>query len=166
MAILKLETYPSEVLRKVAKPVSEITPELVKLIQNMIQTMYTEDGVGLAAPQVGISQRIIIASPQAKPGTERVYLNPEIIEKEGEELGLEGCLSLPGIAAEVLRAKKITFSAMDLDGNKQKIKAEGFFARIIQHEIDHLDGKLFIDRVAFPERRELLDSLKKNLMIG
>ena len=166
MSVLKLETYPSDVLRKVAKPVKEVTPSVIKLVRDMIDTMYTEDGVGLAAPQIGISQRIIIASPQAKPGTEKIYLNPEIIAKEGEELGLEGCLSLPGIAAEVLRAKKIVFSAMDLDGNKQKIKAEGFFARIIQHEVDHLDGKLFIDHVAFSERRELLDSLQKNLMIG
>ena len=166
MAILKLEVYPSDVLRKVAKPVGEVTTELIKLVRDMIDTMYTEDGVGLAAPQIGISKRIIIASPQAKPGTEKIYLNPKIIKKEGEELGLEGCLSLPGIAAEVNRAKKITFTAMDLDGNKLNIKAAGFFARIIQHEVDHLDGKLFIDHVAFSERRELLDSLKKNLMIG
>lgn len=166
MSILRVETYPSEILRKVAKPVDEVTPNLVQLIQDMIETMYKEEGVGLAAPQIGVSKRIIIASPQAKPGTEKVYLNPEITKKEGETLGLEGCLSLPGIAAEVNRATKITFTALDLQGNKITVKAEDFFARIIQHEIDHLDGKLFIDHVAFSERKELLDSLKKNLMIG
>ncbi|MBI4971323.1 MAG: peptide deformylase [Candidatus Omnitrophica bacterium] len=166
MSILRVETYPSEILRKVAKPVDEVTPDLVRLIQDMIETMYKEEGVGLAAPQIGVSKRIIIASPQAKPGTEKVYLNPEITKKEGKTLGLEGCLSLPGIAAEVNRATKITFTALDLQGNKITVKAEDFFARIIQHEIDHLDGKLFIDHVAFSERKELLDSLKKNLMIG
>ncbi len=166
MPKLKVETYPSDVLRKTAKPVKEVTPELVTLVRDMIDTMYQEDGVGLAAPQIGISQRIIIVSPQAKPGTERVYLNPEITSEEGEEMGLEGCLSLPGIAAEVNRAKKITFNAMNLQGEKESFKAEGFFARIVQHEVDHLNGKLFIDRVAFSERRELLDSLKKNMMIG
>jgi len=166
MALLKIETYPSEVLRKIAEPLQEITSDILRLVQDMVETMYSEDGVGLAAPQIGVSKRIIIASPQAKPGTEQVYINPEIISQEGEELGLEGCLSLPGIAAEVNRAKKITFKAMNLQGKQITMEADSFFARIIQHEIDHLNGKLFIDRVAFSERRELLESLKKNLMIG
>lgn len=166
MALLKISTYPSEVLRKVAEPVREITPDLLALVRDMMDTMYTSDGVGLAAPQVGVSKRIIIASPEAKPGTEKVYLNPEIVSQEGEELGLEGCLSLPGIAGEVKRAKKIVFKALNLQGKSVTVKAEDFFARIIQHEVDHLNGKLFIDRVAFSERYELLQSLNKNLMIG
>ena len=166
MSKLKIVTYPNEILKKVAEPVREITPEIVQLVKNMIEAMYEDDGVGIAAPQVGVSKRIFIASPEAKPGTERVYINPEIISREGEELGLEGCLSLPGIAAEVKRAKKIVFTALDLQSKPIKVNAENFFARIVQHEIDHLNGKLFIDRVAFSERKELLDDLKKSMMIG
>ena len=166
MPKLKVETYPSDVLRKIAEPVEKIAPDLLALVRDMVEIMYAEEGVGLAAPQVGISKRIIIVSPEAKPGTERVYINPEIISREGEELGLEGCLSLPGIAAEVKRSKKIVFTALDLQAKPIQVSAENFFARIVQHEVDHLNGKLFIDRVAFSERKELLDDLKKSMMIG
>jgi len=166
MAKLKIEQYPSDVLRKIAEPITEVNDEIHKLAKDMIETMYSDDGVGLAAPQVGVSKRIIIVSPEAKPGTEMVFINPIISVSEGEELGYEGCLSLPGIAAEVKRAKHIKFTALDLEGNEIEIEADDFFARVVLHENDHLDGKLLIDRVSFTERSDLIKQLNKKIMIG
>ena len=133
-----------------------------RLIKDMIDTMYQEDGVGLAAPQVGVSKRIIVVSPNARRGEERVYINPEIIESSPEkEIGLEGCLSLPGISCEVQRSKKIKFKALDLNGVEQAEELLNFPARVIQHEIDHLNGVLIIDRVDFNQRQSLLGTYRR-----
>ncbi len=166
MSVLKIESYPSDVLRKVAEPVKEIDDDIRRLVQDMIETMYHDDGVGLAAPQVGVSKRIMVVSPEAEPGTEQVYINLEIIHHEGAELGYEGCLSLPGVAAEVKRAQKIIFKALDISGNEIQVEAEDFFARVVQHEADHLEGKLLIDRVSFTERTDIIKQLNKQIMIG
>ena len=162
MAILKVLQYPDPILSKKSNPVDDLTEKERGFIQNMIDTMYQEDGVGLAAPQVGVSKRIIIISPNACPGEETVYINPEIIESsKEEEIGLEGCLSLPNISCEVRRPKKIKFRALDMRGFERVDQAQDFRARVIQHEIDHLNGVLIIDRVNFNQRQALLGSYRR-----
>lgn len=156
MALLKVRVYPDPILHKKAEPLTEFGDREQKLFDDMIETMFVEDGVGLAAPQVGISKRILIAAPTTKRGEEYVLVNPEIYESSGREKGLEGCLSLPGINGEVVRAKKIRVRYQDRFGKPVDIEAKDFFARIIQHEMDHLDGILLIDRLDFNQRQELL----------
>lgn len=160
MAILKIRIYPDNSLRKKALAVTKLTDEDKKLIKDMIDTMYVSDGVGLAAPQVGVSKRIFIANHTGERGKELIAINPRILERTGKATLTEGCLSLPGISAEVKRYKKIVLRFEDLDGNERMITAENLLARIIQHEIDHLDGILFIDRVGILKRLKLLKKLK------
>ena len=161
MPILKIKTYPDPVLKKKAEPLTQFSSEEQKFFEDMIETMYTADGVGLAAPQVGISKRILIASPTMTQGEEYVFVNPEILEARGRELGMEGCLSLPGISGEIPRAKIIRFRALDRQGKPIEMEVKDFFARIIQHELDHLNGILLIDRVDFDKRQELLASYQR-----
>lgn len=156
MSILKVLTYPNPILKKKAEPVASIGPAEKRLIRDLIETMYTDDGVGLAAPQVGISKRIFVSSPNGKPGEEMVFVNPKILESSGIQIGPEGCLSLPGISGQVQRAKKIKYETMAEDGSLITAEASDFLARVIQHELDHLDGKLLIDRVDFSQRQEIL----------
>jgi peptide deformylase len=156
MTRLKVRIYPDPVLHQRAEPLSVFGDKEQKLFDDMIETMYVEDGVGLAAPQVGISKRILIACPTTKRGEEKVIVNPVIVEMKGRELGAEGCLSLPEIRGEVMRAKKIRFRYQDRHGKEYEAEAKDFFARVIQHEIDHLDGILLIDRVDFAQRQMLL----------
>ncbi len=144
---LKVVTYGRKVLRKKAEPIGEITEEIRRLGQEMLEAMYQEGGVGLAAPQVGISKRIIVldgtpVDPAIKP---MILINPEILERKGEETGREGCLSLPGIEVDVKRAKEIRLRAKSAEGKILDFEAKGFFARIIQHETDHLNGILLLD---------------------
>lgn len=161
MTPLKVLTYPHPLLAQKAKLVRRLTREDRQLIRDMIETMYLDDGVGLAAPQVAVSKRIIIISPEAKRGEERVLINPEVLESSGSELGVEGCLSLPGISGEVRRASKIKFRALDLNEKSIEEECVGFAARVIQHEIDHLNGILLIDRVDFNKRQELLSTYQR-----
>ena len=161
MARLKIRVYPDPVLKKKAQPVTEVKPEDQALFDDLIETMYAEDGVGLAAPQVGISRQIIIVSPTLTPGEESVFLNPEILEARGRALGIEGCLSVPGISGEISRAKNIRFRALDRHGQPLEMEVKDLFARIIQHEIDHLNGVLLIDRVDFDKRQELLANYQR-----
>ena len=161
MAILKIRTFPDPILKKKSEPVTKFGPEEQKLFDDMIETMYLEDGVGLAAPQIGVSQRILVASPTMTPGEEHVFVNLEILEAKGRELGKEGCLSLPGISGEIPRAKKIRFRAQDRQGKSVEMEISDFFARIIQHEVDHLNGVLLIDRVDFDKRQELLSGYQR-----
>lgn len=161
MALLKVKIYPDPVLKKKAEPLHQFGPEEQKIFDDMIETMYAEDGVGLAAPQVGISKRILIASPTMAQGEEYVFVNPEIFETRGRELGLEGCLSLPGISGEIARAKIVRFRALDRKGRALEMEVKDFFARIIQHELDHLNGILLIDRVDFDKRQELLAAYQR-----
>ena len=156
MALLAIKTYPDPILKKVAQPVNRFGQEEQKLFRDMIETMYQEDGVGIAAPQVGVSKRIFIASPTMKPGEEYVFVNPEILEAHGRQAGMEGCLSLPGVSGEIPRAKTVRFRAQDRSGKPVEMTVKDFFARIIQHELDHLNGILLIDRVDFDKRQELL----------
>ena len=156
MALLKVRVYPDPILKKKAEPLSEFGPAEQKFFDDMIETMHVEDGVGLAAPQVGVSKRLLIACPTVKRGEEYVIVNPEILESSGREMGAEGCLSLPGIQGEVARAKKIKLRYQDRTGKVITTELKDFFARIIQHEMDHLDGVLLIDRVDFNQRQEIL----------
>ena len=139
------------VLKQVAEPVEFVNKKMRTLIEDMAETMYKTDGVGLAAPQIGVSQRIIVLDD----GNGLLELiNPEITHKEGSQIGLEGCLSVPGYYGDVERFDKITVKAIDKHNKKVTIKAEGFLARILQHEIDHLDGHLFIEKADNLQRIE------------
>lgn len=147
MAILPVLKFPNNILKTRASEVSHITAEDRKLVKNMIETMYAENGVGLAANQVGILKRIFVASHDQIKGNEQVYFNPKIMKKEGVIKEFEGCLSVPEFYEPVKRSKTVWMKAMTLDGKNVEIKAEGLLSRIFQHEIDHLDGILFIDRL-------------------
>ena len=159
MALLQLSYLGDAVLRKKAAPVEVIDDSLRKLASDMIETMYRQEGLGLAAPQVGVSLRMFVYDNVAVPyGTDpQVIINPEIVEMEGKVRGEEGCLSIPELKDQVERAERVTIEGLDLDGNEIEIEAEGLAARIFQHESDHLDGVLFIDRVG-PMKRNLLMS--------
>ncbi len=156
MALLKVRVYPDPVLKKKSEALSQFGSKEQKLFDDMIETMYIEDGVGLAAPQIGTSKRILIASPTMKKGEELVIINPEIYEMNGREVGIEGCLSLPGISGEVARAKRIRVRYQNRRGETQDVEVKDFFARIIQHEVDHLDGILLVDRLDFDKRQQAL----------
>lgn len=159
MAVLKLEKYGSPVLREKALPVTKVDDEIRELVKNMIETMYAEGGVGLAAPQVGVSKRIIVVDTEEQ-GT-IVLINPTIIKREGETKEEEGCLSVPGISSPVKRSSFVTVEALDLEENKIRISQEGFLAIALQHEIDHLEGYLFIDRLSPARRLMIKDQLKE-----
>jgi peptide deformylase len=150
MALRKIYTLENPVLRAKAKKISRFDAHLERLAEDMFETMRAAPGVGLAAPQIGLSIRFLVAEYE----DEHVALvNPEIIKRsEEEELGTEGCLSIPGVVGDdVPRASAVTVKARDLKGKEIRVKAEGWYARILQHEIDHLDGVLFIDRIT-PEK--------------
>lgn len=146
MAILDIVKDPAEVLRKKAKPVTKINASIRKLLDDMTETMYAAPGVGLAAPQVGVSKRIIVVDPQGEDSQLYQLINPEIIHQEGWVKGTEGCLSIPGMVGDVYRYEKVRVVALDRTGKKVWIDAEGWLARIFQHEIDHLDGVLYTDK--------------------
>ncbi|PKM90945.1 MAG: peptide deformylase [Firmicutes bacterium HGW-Firmicutes-12] len=143
MAIYQIVKKGDSILRENARVVKEITPNIIKLLDNMQDTMYAANGVGLAAPQIGISKRVIIVDT----GDELLELiNPEVLMSEGEQTDTEGCLSVPGLVGDVTRAYKVKVRALNRAGNEIEITGEEITARALQHEIDHLDGVLFIDK--------------------
>jgi peptide deformylase len=150
MALLEIRKYPDPVLSQVALPVKNITDATIKLISDMLDTMYAAPGVGLAAPQVGVSQRIIVLDVDHENPHKQVYklINPVVTRADGEVVWEEGCLSVVDFTAEVKRAAQVEVVALDENQNELKIEAEGLLAVALQHEIDHLDGKLFIDRIS------------------
>jgi len=145
MALLKIRKIGDPVLRSKAKKIDEVNKKTNDLIDNMFETMYAEEGVGLAAPQVGMLKRIAVVDIREE--NKIVLINPEIIEEEGKAIMEEGCLSIPGEIGDVIRAEKIKVRSLDREGNEVEFEAEGFEARAIQHEIDHLDGVLFVDKI-------------------
>jgi peptide deformylase len=155
--------YPDPRLREKAEPVREITPELRRLIDDMAETMYAAPGVGLAATQIGENHRIFIVdvSSEDEPDDLRVFINPEITSTEGEEVGPEGCLSFPGITEDIKRAVKLRVRALDRDGKPFELEAEGLLAVAIQHETDHLDGTLMIDRMGMLKKRIVQRKMQK-----
>ena len=145
MAVLKVRKYGDPALRRNATLVAEVTPEIRAIIADMTETMYDEVGIGLAAPQVGIPKRLIVIADEEGRGVQAL-LNPAIVDRGGEMTGEEGCLSIPGVFAPVTRAAWVKVEARSVDGKPLTINARGLRARVLQHEIDHLDGVLFIDR--------------------
>lgn len=159
----KIIHYPHEILAKKAAPITEITDEIKELAREMSEIMYDNKGIGLAAPQVAESVRLItvdMSGPEKREDL-HVFVNPEIVAAEGEIETEEGCLSVIGYRAKVKRAAKIKFRALDLEGNKVELEAEDLFAVCLQHEVDHLDGILFIDRISRLKRNLYEKRLKK-----
>ena len=152
MAIMEITEYPEKVLKEVGEPVERFDAELEALVADMFETMYAEEGVGLAAPQVGLSLRLFVMDCD---GIRLVAANPEIISTEGEQDGEEGCLSVGRIHTPLKRAARVRLRAQDLQGELFEREAEGLAARCILHETDHCDGFLFIDRLS-PLRRDMV----------
>jgi peptide deformylase len=162
MAIREVRIFGDPVLREPAAPVARVTNEVQSLIADMFETMYKEDGVGLAAPQVGVGVRIVVVDPREEGVRPFALLNPEVVTSSEEtDRAEEGCLSLPGLKDIVERPAKVTVAGMSPDGETRTIDAEGLLARILQHEVDHLNGVLFIDRVSPLKRRMLLNKWQK-----
>ncbi|MBI3316055.1 MAG: peptide deformylase [Candidatus Omnitrophica bacterium] len=153
MAVLKLTTFPDKILKVKTREVLRVTEEERRLAKDMIETMYAERGVGLAANQVGVSKQLFVASADQVRGKEMVFLNPRIIRKQGTVKEFEGCLSVPECYEPVKRSKRVWMRAMTLEGKEVEVKADGLLARIFQHEIDHLNGFLFIDRLGLIKSR-------------
>jgi len=168
MAILRILKYPEPELQKVAAPVKNVTAKTVKLIDDLLDTMYAAPGVGLAAPQVGASVRVVVMDVDHENPHKQVYklINPVVTQAEGEIIWEEGCLSVVDFTAEVRRAARVEVIAMDENEKELKIDAEGLLAVALQHEIDHLDGKLFIDRISRLKRDLYTRRRKKMLRSG
>jgi len=154
---LRIVHYPHPILRYQSKPIRRVDAELKSVAAEMLNLMYEYEGVGLAANQVNLPLRIFVANPSGTrgDGEELVVLNPELQLPKGTEIDREGCLSLPGLFAEVRRAKQIYLSGYDLQGNSIERQLDGFLARIVQHEVDHLNGKFFFDRLTNEQLRDL-----------
>lgn len=170
MAIREILVIPDDRLREVSKPVAEITPQVKALVEDMFETMYDAPGIGLAAIQIGVPERIVTMdlAKREKEGDEepksapRVFINPEIVWKSEEQAPYEeGCLSIPDYYEEVERPAKVRVRYMDLDGKQHEEDAEGLFATCIQHEVDHLDGVLFIDYLSKLKRDRVLKKFTK-----
>jgi peptide deformylase len=156
--------WPDPRLKKKAAPVAQVDASIRTLVKDMFETMYAADGVGLAAPQIGILQRVIVLDttprqPESKP---IAMVNPEIVKTEGETVYQEGCLSVPGEAEDVDRAAKVWVKFLDVDGNEQTLECDGLLAIAVQHETDHLDGTLFVDHIS-TLKRELIKKRMKRL---
>jgi peptide deformylase len=161
MAKLEIIEFPDARLRTVAKPVEAFDAALGDLIDNLLETMYSADGIGLAATQVNVHRRLLVLDVSETRDQPLIYINPEIIESEGSETCEEGCLSVPGIYAEVSRAEKIRVSARDRDGKSFEQELEGMHAVCLQHEMDHLDGTLFVDYLSPLKQRIVRKKLEK-----
>jgi len=156
-----LTTYPTPSLRKKCEPITEITDEVVQRVEAMYAKMYEANGVGLAAPQVGWNVRLCVINPTPDEAANQfVCVNPVITEMGGEATAEEGCLSLPDVHGNVPRYNKVTCKFYDLEGNLHEVQAEGLLARIFQHEIDHLDGRMIIDRMTPASRLSVKSQLK------
>lgn len=154
MAVLEIKKYPDEVLKKKAFTVEDIDSDLQRLIDDMIETMYAAPGIGLAAPQVGVLKRLIVIDVSTKDEKYPliVLINPEIVEADGFIDSEEGCLSIPGYTSTIKRAERVVVKGLDRNGKLVQIEGTGLLARALQHEIDHLEGILFIDRLSSIKR--------------
>jgi len=166
MSILPILVAPHPILKRKADPVESVDQALIDLIKDMFETMYDDEGIGLAAPQIGVSKRLLVLDTEQSSDKERgnpiAFINPEIIW-ESEELRVynEGCLSLPGMAAEIERPDKIRIKYIDTSNKEQEIDADGLLATCLQHEIDHLNGVLFVDHLSSIKRNIIMRKLKK-----
>lgn len=161
MEKLDLVLFPDEGLREVCQPVAQMTDDLDRLIDDMFYTMYDAPGIGLAAPQIAVQQRLIVVDVSENQNQPIALINPEIVNSAGKITWEEGCLSLPGIYAKVNRPSQILVRGMNRDGEQVEIEAEDLLAVCIQHEIDHLNGKLFVDHLSLLKRSRLLQKFKK-----
>ncbi len=161
MSVLQVLTFPDDRLRTVAKPVEQVTPEIQKLVDDMIETMYDEEGIGLAATQVDVHKRVVVIDISETRDQPMVLINPEITEKRGEDGIEEGCLSVPGARALVPRAAEVTVKALDRDGKEFTFEADELLAICVQHELDHLQGKLFVDYLSPLKRKRIQEKLAK-----
>jgi peptide deformylase len=162
MAVLPIEMLGSEVLRRRAVEVAEIDETLRILIADMFETMYDAEGIGLAGPQVGVSRRVIVVDLQREDSQPFALINPRLVESGREtDKAEEGCLSIPGVGAAVERPDRVVVEGLDTDGHPIRMEADGLLSRCLQHEIDHLDGVLFIDRISPLKRRMVLQKYKR-----
>lgn len=161
MAKLEILEMPDPRLRTVAKPVETFDSELSQLVDDMIETMYDARGIGLAATQVNVHKRLLVLDVSEAQDTPREYINPRILDSEGSETCEEGCLSVPGIYADVSRAETVRIAAFDRQGKAFEETLEGMHAVCIQHEIDHLEGKLFVDYLSPLKKRMVVKKLEK-----
>ena len=167
MSIQKIYKYPDPVLRKKTEKITSFDKDLQNLVEDMVETMYDAPGIGLAAPQIGQSVKLIVVDITEDPEGEKKYMpmiNPEIIVHEGKQLDEEGCLSVPELTANVNRYKEITVSYQDLEGNVRELSTENRFAVVLQHEIDHINGVLFLDHLSSLKRSLYKKKVKKWLV--
>ena len=166
MAKLEILHFPDPRLRKKARPVDAVDDTLRQLVDDMLETMYAAPGIGLAATQVNVHRRLVVIDLSSEQNEPRVFINPEILAADGVEEMDEGCLSVPGIYERVQRAEQIRVQALDRDGKHFELEAEGLLAVCIQHEIDHLDGKLFVDYLSQLKRQRIRKKLEKQRRHG
>jgi peptide deformylase len=166
MAVLPIREHPDAVLKEKAGPVTEFDDELQKLIDDMFETMYSAPGLGLAAPQIGRSLRFFVydlKEADDRPRHTGVLINPEFVSKSGTQTGEEGCLSVSDYRTQVTRANNVVVRGLDRNGKEITVEGEGLMARLLQHEMDHLDGTLFVDRLSSLKRQMYLKRLKKRM---
>lgn len=161
MATLEILQYPDERLRRRAAPVEGVDERVRRLVDDMLETMYAAPGIGLAATQVGVEERVAVIDVSEHKDAPLVLVNPEIVAREGTTESEEGCLSIPDVYEKVRRAERVTVRALDRDGTPYELTAEGLLAVCVQHEIDHLDGRLFIDRLSLLKRQRIEKRLAK-----
>jgi len=158
VSLLDIYLLDAPILREVTRPVAAVTDELRRLAADMFETMYAAKGIGLAAPQVGRRERLFVVDVE---GAKHALINPEILIAEGAEVGEEGCLSIPDVYGDVERATRVVMRALDLEGKTVEIDAKDLLARCLQHELDHLNGKLFIDYLSLLKRRAAVAKYRK-----
>jgi peptide deformylase len=166
MAKLEVLRFPDERLRTVAAPVAEVNDEIRQIVKDMLETMYDENGIGLAATQVNIHKRIVVIDVSEEGNEPLVLINPEIIAKEGSTISEEGCLSVPQSYAKVDRAEQVTVKALNENGEEYTYNADGLLAICTQHELDHLMGKLFIDYLSPLKRQRIRAKLEKEARLA
>jgi peptide deformylase len=168
MSILQIVKYGNPTLTKRAEEIINLDKYIERLAQNMVQTMYAAPGIGLAAPQVNASKRLITVDLSVGENSQNliILINPELVSQEGELISEEGCLSVPDINEKVARPSRIIIRGIDLKGNEKTIEAEGLLARVLCHEIDHINGKLFIDHLSFLKKSLIKKRLKKAVKMG
>lgn len=166
MALRAILQYPDVRLRRVAAPVAQVDDEIVRLIDDMAETMYQAPGIGLAAIQVDVPKRVIVMDISPERNDLRVFVNPEIVARDGAYIMEEGCLSVPGIYETVQRAQHVRVRALDRRGETFELEAEGLLAVCIQHEIDHLDGKVFVDYLSRLKQQRIRKKLEKHQRVA
>ncbi len=165
MALLPILRFPDVRLKKVAAPITNIDDSIRKLAADMAETMYEAPGIGLAATQVDVHKRLVVIDVSEEKNELRVFINPVIEQCDGLQTGEEGCLSVPGIYDKVERAEQVSVRYLDLDGKEQRIQADGLLAVCIQHELDHLDGKVFVDHLSQLKQTRIKSKLAKQARV-